>query len=341
MVMIVDTPSFAKLVAAVGVETFLRELADRIEADFVRWPSFEKSARLASHSKEGVLELMPTCDGEWFSFKMVNGHPANTARGLLTVTAVGMLADVATGYPRLISEMTLLTAFRTAATSAVAARQLAPKGVETMALIGTGAQGEFQALAFKACLGITRIRYFDTDAGAMRKFAHNLADAGLDLVACTSVAEALIGAGIVTTATAVKASQRVLTDELVGPGIHINAIGGDCPGKTEIDPRILARAKVFCEYLPQTRIEGDIQELGPEAEATELWQVITGRLAGRTAATDLTVFDSVGFAIEDYSALRYVYDKARALGIGTDLSLVPDPKDPKDLYGALAALGHR
>ncbi len=341
MVMIVDTPALAALLERVGVETFLAELADRIEADFARWPEFEKSARLAAHSPVGVVELMPTADAEWFSFKLVNGHPGNPARGLLTVTAVGMLADVATGYPRLLSEMTILTALRTAATSAFAARRLANPGARTMALIGTGAQSEFQALAFKACLGVRRIRYFDTDAAAMTKFAANLAGAGLELIACGGVAEAVRGADIVTTATAVKAAQCVLTDAMVGPGVHVNAIGGDCPGKTEIDARLLARARIFVEYLPQTLIEGDIQALGPTAAATELWQVVAGRAPGRTDPAAVTVFDSVGFAIEDYSALRYVYDKARALGLGAEVALVPAPRDPKDLYGYTVGLARR
>ncbi|HMD59649.1 MAG TPA: ornithine cyclodeaminase, partial [Steroidobacteraceae bacterium] len=104
MVMIIDTPTLARLLRRIGVENFLRDLADRIEADFGHWARFDKSARLAAHSQRGVLELMPTSDAEWFSFKLVNGHPGNPAQGLLTVTAVGMLADVRTGYPRLISE---------------------------------------------------------------------------------------------------------------------------------------------------------------------------------------------------------------------------------------------
>lgn len=338
MVMMIDTPALARLMARVGVETFLGELADRIEADFAHWERFAKSARLAFHSTVGVVELMPAADDEWFAFKLVNGHPGNPAQGLLTVTAVGMLADVATGYPRLVSEMTVLTALRTAATSAMAARRLANPGPGTMALIGTGAQGEFQALAFKATLGIRRIRYYDTDAQAMAKFARNLADRGLELTAATSVADAVAGADIITTATAVKAAQIVLTDALVGPGVHVNAIGGDCPGKTEIDPRLLARAKVFVEYLPQTMIEGDIQVLGAAHGATELWTVITGRARGRTTREEVTVFDSVGFAIEDYAALRYVYDKARELAMGVEVPLVPEPRDPKDLFGYVTGL---
>jgi len=338
MVMIIDTPTLARLLRQIGVENFLRDLADRIEADFGHWARFDKSARLAAHSQRGVLELMPTSDSEWFSFKLVNGHPGNPAQGLLTVTAVGMLADVRTGYPRLISEMTVLTALRTAATSVVAARHLAVPGARTMALIGTGAQGEFQALAFKACLGIREIRYFDTDQLAMKKFAANLAHSGLKLTACVSVAEAVRGAPIVTTATAVKGLQTVLKDAMIGPGVHINAIGGDCPGKTELDVALLRRGRIVVEYLPQTRIEGDIQSLGADATAPELWQIIGGQEVGRSDAAQVTIFDSVGFALEDYSALRYVFDKARELGVGKSTALVPDPADPKDLFGYVTGL---
>jgi ornithine cyclodeaminase len=103
-----------------GMVQYLRE-------DFLRWPQFDKSARVASHSARGVIELMPISDGRWYAFKYVNGHPANTAQGLLTVTAFGVLAEVASGYPRLLSELTLTTALRTAATSVLAAQHGAPE----------------------------------------------------------------------------------------------------------------------------------------------------------------------------------------------------------------------
>ena len=106
-----------ELLARVGTGRFIEGLAIEIEADFRRWRDFEKSPRHASHSSVGVIELMPTSDGQLYSFKYVNGHPKNTAAGLLTVTAFGMLADVNTGYPLLLSELTFSTALRTAATS--------------------------------------------------------------------------------------------------------------------------------------------------------------------------------------------------------------------------------
>ena len=152
-----------QLVARRGPARFIEELAGEIEADFLRWGEFDKSARHATHSPVGVIELMPASDGRLYSFKYVNGHPKNTAVGLLTVTAFGVLADVETGYPLLLSELTLTTALRTAATSALAARRMARPNSRVMALIGNGAQSEFQTIAFHHMLGIREVRLYDTD----------------------------------------------------------------------------------------------------------------------------------------------------------------------------------
>src|ERR1700737_1266036 len=130
-----------------GPGRFIEEPAGEIEADYRRWDDFEKSPRHAIHSSVGVIELMPTSDGRLYSFKYVNGHPKTTAKNLLTVTAFGMLADVATGYPLLLSEMTFVTALRTAAISALASSRIARPASRVMALIGNGAQSEFQAIA--------------------------------------------------------------------------------------------------------------------------------------------------------------------------------------------------
>ena len=335
LVPFVSVDNMMQLIHHIGIEPMLCGLADYIEADFRRWKLFDKTPRVASHSAEGVIELMPTSDGEVYGFKYVNGHPSNTREGLQTVTAFGLLADVATGYPVLLSEMTLLTAMRTAAMSAMVARHLAPKGADTMAMIGNGAQSEFQSLAMKAICGVTSIRLYDTDPAATAKCAANLADSGLTVVPCRSPEEAIEGAQILTTCTADKQYAKILTDNMVGAGVHINAIGGDCPGKTELAPAILHRSDIFVEYPPQTRVEGEIQQLAPDHPVTELWQVISGTAPGRTSDRQITLFDSVGFAIEDFSALRYVRDRLPGTGLYLELDLLADPDDPRDLFGML------
>ena len=321
------------LVHQIGIEKVLCDLADAIEADFKRWELFDKTPRVASHSAVGVIELMPTSDGEMYGFKYVNGHPKNTKEGLQTVTAFGLLADVDTGYPKLLSEMTLLTALRTAASSAMAARHLAPKGARIMAMIGNGAQSEFQCLAFKAICGIDTVRLYDIDPSATARCASNLKRHGLKVVSCTSGQEAMEGAEIITTCTADKQNATILTDNMVGSGVHISAIGGDCPGKTELHRDILLRSEIFVEYPPQTRIEGEIQQLEDDHPVTELWEVISGKAKGRTDAKQITLFDSVGFAIEDFSALRYVLTAIKGTPWFSNLDMVADPDDPRDLFG--------
>lgn len=333
MTQFIGVSEMAKLVRRIGVEDFITELAGYLHDDFLRWPEFEKAARVASHSRKGVIELMPTSDGRLYGFKYVNGHPANTRSGKLTVTGFGVLADVSTGYPLLITEMTLLTALRTAATSALAARALARPHSRVMAQVGTGAQSEFQALAFKTLLGIEEVRIYDPDPATLAKFERNAAGFGLRVIRCHTVAEAVAEADIVTTATAVKGRASVITPEMLRPGTHINAIGGDCPGKTELHPDVLRLGRVFVEYPPQTRIEGEIQQMEPDFPVTEIWQVLSGLAAGRDSADDITIFDSVGFAVEDFSALRYVRDLTQANA--TELDLIPDTGNPKDLYGPL------
>lgn len=335
MVPFVSVENMMRLVHHLGVETVLAELTDAIEDDFRRWESFDKTPRVASHSRDGVIELMPTSDGSVYSFKYVNGHPKNTVDGLQTVTAFGLLAEVSTGYPVLLTEMTLLTALRTAATSAMAARHLAPKGARTMAMIGNGAQAEFQALAMKAVCGIDTVRLYDIDPRATEKTLHNLADSDLKVVACRSAQEAIEGADIITTCTADKQFATILTDNMVGAGVHINAIGGDCPGKTELHRDILKRSDVFVEYPPQTRIEGEIQQMAPDFPVVELWKVVTGAAPGRRDAQQITLFDSVGFAIEDFSALRYVRERLSGTDFYQNLDMIADPDDPRDLFGML------
>lgn len=333
MVPFVSVENMLKLINAIGPRRMMAELVDYIEADFKRWPSFDKTPRVAAHSAEGVIELMPTSDGETYGFKYVNGHPANMKRGYQTVTAFGLLAKVENGYPILLSEMTILTALRTAATSAMAAKHLAPKNAKTMAMIGNGAQCEFQALAMAEVCGIENFRLYDTDPAATEKAATNLSAVGLNIIKCSTPEDAITGAEIITTCTADKRNATVLTDNMVGAGVHINAIGGDCPGKTELHADILHRSDIFVEYPPQTWIEGEIQVLEKDHPITELWQVITNQAPGRVNERQITLFDSVGFAMEDFSALRYVFDQLGEHKHFEMLDMLADPDDPRDLFG--------
>jgi ornithine cyclodeaminase len=335
VVQFVGTKNIADLVASIGLETLLLKLVKYLEQDFSRWEDFDKTPRIAAHASNGVIELMPASDHDLYAFKFVNGHPENPLHGLQTVTAFGVLANMHTGYPEFLAEMTISTALRTAATSAMAAKYLARKDARTMAMIGLGAQSEFQATAFKTVLGIRHLQVFDIDPEAAEKFSRNLANAGFVITHAASAEEAVLGADIITTATADKKLATILSDNMVGAGVHINAVGGDCPGKTELHRDILLKSDIFVEFPPQTRIEGEIQQLDAEYPVTELWQVITGQKTGRSSDKQITLFDSVGFAIEDFSTLRFLRDLVQGTAFYSDIDLVAQPKDPRDLFGLL------
>jgi ornithine cyclodeaminase len=348
MIDYIGVSDILRLVGQVRTGAFIERLAGEIEQDYRRWPDFEKSARLASHSSVGVIELMPTSDGQLYSFKYVNGHPKNTAAGLLTVTAFGVLADVQTGYPLLLSELTITTALRTAAMSALAARYLARPDSRVMALIGNGAQSEFQAVAFHCMLGIRELRLFDTDPKATAKLEHNLRSmpelGDLRLLRATSSADACKGADIVTTVTADKRNAVILTPPMIAAGMHLNAVGGDCPGKTELHSDVLRmpNVKVFVEYEPQSRVEGEIQQMNADYPVTEFAGLARGVAPGRTDAREITIFDSVGFALEDYSALRFLHALVQEeRGSARQIDLVPELDNPKDLYGGTLGLRAR
>ena len=326
----------AEIINRKGVAECIAGVASYIEQDFLRWNDFDKCARVANHSEVGVIELMPVTDATSYAFKYVNGHPTNHRYNLPTVMAFGVLADVQTGTPELISELTISTAIRTAAMSAVAARALARPGSKTMALIGNGAQSEFQALAFHHLLGIEMFHLFDIDSAATDKLVANLTRLGLKSQRFSSTREAVKGCDIVTTVTADKTNATILTPDMIEPGMHINGVGGDCPGKTELHADVLRKGPVYCEFEPQSRIEGDMQQMPADFPVTELWQVLAGKVAGRSSADQVTIYDSVGFALEDYSALRYMRDLAAELNMSETISLIPTLANPKNLFGFLA-----
>lgn len=335
MTRFIDVPMMTQLINTVGIDQTLIGVAATLKEDFSRWQEFDKCARVASHSDVGVIELMPVSDGTQYGFKYVNGHPSNPQKGMSTVMAFGALADVDTGYPVFLSELTLATALRTAATSAITAKALARKNARILAMIGAGAQSEFQALAFQHIVGIEEIRIYDIDQQAMEKFRTHMATSGMRIISASSAREAVRGADIVSTCTADKAWATILTRDMIEPGMHINAIGGDCPGKTELEKSIVLDAEVFVEYEPQTRVEGEIQQVSEEFAVTELWRIFTGEHVGRSCDSAITLFDSVGFALEDFSVLRFLFEQAKKHSVGADIELIPDLSDPKDLFHKL------
>lgn len=334
--LVLQIEDIKKIIDKIGFKQYFLKLMDTIQEDYKAWQSFDKMPRIASHVDGGVIELMPISNDYLYTFKYVNGHPKNPkTSNKLTVMATGQLSLVQTGEPLMFTEMTLLTALRTAATSALAAKYLAKKDSKVLAMIGNGAQSEFQYLAFSYIFHIKELRFFDVDSKAMDKLAKNLEKYDVKLSACKDVKEAIKGADIITTVTADKRYQTILSEEMLEKDVFINAIGGDCPGKTELSTKLVKNSKVVVEFLEQSRIEGEIQHLSDDFTCPELHEIVNEKIDLNVSKDGTIIFDSVGFALQDYSVLRLTYELAKKYNIAKDLNLVPNIKDVKDLYSLL------
>lgn len=182
---------------------------------------------------------------------------------------------------------------------------------------------------------LDQLRLYDIDPEASARCKRNLGKFGFHIEVCDASEQAVEGADIITTVTADKNNAAILSDNMIGPGVHINGVGGDCPGKTEMHRDILLRSDIFVEFPPQTRIEEEIQQLADDHPVTELWRVMSGEAQGRRSDKQITLFDSVGFAIEDFSALRYVRDRVAGSTFTNSLDILADPDEPRELFGML------
>lgn len=337
---IITIESLTKLIKRHGFNNYMMDLMQSLKRDFSHWDTFTKMPRPSMHVPGGVLELMPICDNEkYYTFKYVNCHPKNPLTGELTVVATGQISRIDTGYPLMFSEMTILTALRTAATSAIATDLMARKDAQVLALIGTGAQSEFQILALQLVRDIKEVRYFDIDSKTMNKFEKNMINQPFKLVRCQSARKAVMGADIITVCIAAKKHSNVIKNKWIEDGVHINGLGGDTVGKTELEKSILSRCRIIVEYFEQSLVEGEIQRLSKQKAKklvqAELYELINGSKKGRENNEEITLFDSVGIALEDYSVLRLTYELAEKYNIGEERNLIPLLEDPKDLMTIL------
>ncbi|NQY53196.1 MAG: ornithine cyclodeaminase [Campylobacteraceae bacterium] len=333
--LVLEIEDIKELIQKVGYKDFFSKLISTLEEDYKNWDDFDKSPRVANHVDGGVIELMPISNEQMYSFKYVNGHPKNPDQGKFTVMATGQLSLTQTGEPLMFSEMTLLTAFRTAATSAMMAKHMALKDSKVLALIGTGAQSEFQYLAYSFIFNLEEVRFYDTDPKAMDKFEKNMKKFGIKLTACTDSLDAVSGADLITTCTADKKYQTVLTKDMIKKDVFINGLGGDCPGKTEIEKELVESSTVVVEFLPQSKIEGEIQQMPDDFTCTEFHEIIKGEKSINVVTHGTVLYDSVGFALEDYSVLRLIYSLAKENNVGKEMNLIPQLDDVKDLFSLL------
>ncbi len=260
--------------------------------------------------------------------KIVNAHPRNPKEhGLPTVMATILLLDPKTGAPLTIMDGTWITNVRTGAAGAVAAKYLARKDSRVVAMLGAGVQARTQLLALNEVLNIEEVRVSDLLAKKAEQYAEEMGEKlGADVKVAKKAEEAVEDADVAVTTT--PARKPILMNDWIPKGMHINAIGADAPGKQELDPRILLRAKVVVDDVEQAIHGGEVNV--PLSKGiisrgdiyADLGEIVTKKKPGRTSRDEITVFDSTGLAVQDIATDWVVYKKAKAMGKGREVELL-------------------
>ena len=256
---IVDLSKMSALVERIGLKQMMSELIAQLFQGYLAFDQFDKSPRQACYVDRGVIELMPICNGQYHAVKWINCHPENVASGKLSIVGLGVWSEVTYGFPLMMTEMTLLTAIRTAcATGLFLKHAVTGLEVNSVGLIGAGAQSEFHATMIADSLRLI-FGSMTLIPVQLEKFLNNMDKVGINCHRAMSAKHILEIAPVVITLTAHRSINRVIENDWLGDHHVLAAIGGDAPGKTELDPEIIARSDVVVQYLPQTEKEGEIQ----------------------------------------------------------------------------------
>lgn len=257
--------------------------------------------------------------------KVVNVHVKNREKGLPTVMATILLLSPETGQPLAVMDGTLITSMRTGAAGGIAAKYLARKGSKKVAFVGAGTQARYQLLGLKEFFNNLKGKAYDISKDTLEGFLQFASSNGMSLEGTESVKECVSDADIIVTTT--PATKPVVMQEWVPEGAHINAIGADAPGKEELDPQILLKARIIVDDMEQAVHSGEVNVpiskgiLKPQQIVGELGDVLEGKVKGRTSDRDITIFDSTGLAIQDIASANVVYAKAKKASKGTTLKM--------------------
>ena len=255
--------------------------------------------------------------------KLVAVIGANHARGLPSHRASILLLDPETGALMALMDGRLITEMRTAAVSAVSAKYMAPADARVLAILGSGVQARSHLAAFALWRAFAEVRVWSPTPEHVRRFA---AESSVPVRACRTAAEAVRGANVVVLATA--SATPVVEDSWVPPGAHVVSVGACRPTQREMDPALVARARLVVDSRAAAFQEsGDIVlglaegRFAPTHVAAELGEVISGKAPGRTSESEVTVFKSLGLAVEDLAAASLAYQRASAQGRGVRIDL--------------------
>ena len=281
----------------------------------------------------GFLGLMPGWRGRQrdkaaaFALKAVCVMPGNPARGLDAHQGLVTLFDGETGVPTAILDASAVTAIRTAAVTAVATRVLARHDARTLAIIGAGTQARAHVRALARVRDFEQMRVYAPTRAHAQALVEQARLPRAELSVAASAEEAVSGADVVVTATS--AREPVLRRTWLKPGAHVNAVGASTPRARELDTATVAASALFCDSRESLRNEAGEFQLavseglipGEEHVRGELGEVLAGIAPGRRDDGELTLFRSLGLAVEDLAAAELAVAVARERGLGTEVEL--------------------
>ncbi len=328
----------ARLAATVGLDSLMDEVIAGLEASLRAFDPATTRIPVRDgfdydSPRPGLVEWMPLLTvGRNVLIKTVAYHPHNPGQGIPTVLATLSLYDVANGHLLAVADGGLATAVRTGAASAVASRLLARPDSRVLGLVGCGMQAVTQLHALSRCFDLREVLIHDADPRVERSFAQRTAAFGVP-VRPAPRREVEAAADLLCTATSVAPGEgAVLDGDALRPWVHINAVGSDFPGKTELPAGLVRRAWVCADFREQALREGECQQLAPEEVGASLDELVKTPERFAHLRGETTIFDSTGFALEDQVAMEVLLAHAHHLGLGTELPLESVSHDAWDPY---------
>src|SRR5688572_716643 len=318
-VLVVNEPGVRALLPMDACVTLMREALSTFARGDAVLP-LRNLMRLPDGS--GLIGMMPGYLGEPRSFglKVVSVMPGNHGTGYDSHQGVVMLFGLEHGEPLAILDANAITAIRTAAASAAATDALAREDAGDLALIGSGAQARSHLEAMAAVRPLRRVRVWSRNRESAERFARESAAVPIEIVATAE--DAVRGADLVCTTTAAK--EPVLSGAWLSPGAHVNAVGACFPSSRELDSEAVKRSRFFTDCRESCfaesgdfRLARDEGAIGDEHLRGEIGEVFVGRVAGRTSPDDITVYESLGIALEDLAAAHFIHRTARETGAET------------------------
>ena len=340
--LLLTSADIARLVSHVGPDRFMSILIDRLSDAFAhsKTTKLEIPARDGFHYPQGLVEWMPLYQHEnAVLMKMVGYHPANPhKRRLPTVVCSLSLFDTNTGQLTALADGALLTAMRTGAASAIATRMLSPATGHDLGLIGCGAQAVTQLHALSQIRTFKTVRIFDTSDSVLRSFPQRCESFVNSSTAIqrSSLKDLVEQSDVICTATSVGVGRGPVFDAVnIRPHLHINAVGADLPGKTELPLDLLRNAFVVPDFIAQATSEGECQQLAAEDIGPSITELATTPEAFVNRKHCLTVFDSTGWALEDFVAIQLAIELAADCRIGSRVAIESMKSDPWNPYEEL------